>query len=492
MTEWTLLRPWWLLALLLPVVFMLWQWKLGPARQSFFRPALLAYLSGEAPSHQQHRHYWLLLPWALAVLALAGPAHREQEKLYQNNEVWIWMLDTSVSMLADDNPPSRLLNARYQLYDLLEQAQGKRIALIAYAGDSYVITPPTDDHQTVRFMLQELEPDVMPVAGSDPVAALRRALDLAGHAPHDQVRLLLITDDLLPAQKQAMLPMLRSADLPLDVLAVGTPAGAPIRQKDGTLLKDRLGQLIIARSHQEELADLVKDTGGRLVRTDASAAELRRLLAPSLTSQARLVSQQTQAFQEEGYWLMLPLLGLIWYFRTGWFFVLLIGLLPHLAPQANAATANELYQQGEYIQAAEAFSDPMWQANAWYRAGQFAKAAEAYRRVGDHAQALYNLGNALVHLEAWTAALDAYDRALQLDPDLADARFNRNLVTDWLRQQSQQQRRQGGSNQNSPAIQTKAETSRLDLVPEDPGNLMRNRLRLQQEKRMHKESSQTW
>ena len=56
------------------------------------------------------------------------------------------MLDTSRSMLADDVPPSRLLNARYQLFNLLEQSPGRRIELIAFAGDEYVIAPPNDDH----------------------------------------------------------------------------------------------------------------------------------------------------------------------------------------------------------------------------------------------------------------------------------------------------------------------------------------------------------
>ena len=138
MADWTLLRPWWLLALGLPLLLLYWHWRQHHTGQDFIRQSILRYLRGQAQKDDKRPNaLWWLLPWALGVLALAGPAHRQSEALYQSDEIWIWMLDTSRSMLADDVPPSRLLNARYQLFNLLEQSPGRRIALIAFAGDAF-------------------------------------------------------------------------------------------------------------------------------------------------------------------------------------------------------------------------------------------------------------------------------------------------------------------------------------------------------------------
>src|SRR5690606_29403837 len=56
------------------------------------------------------------------------------------------------------------------------------------------------------------------------------------------------------------------------------------------------------------------------------------------------------------------------------------------------------------------------------------------------AQALYNQGNALAREGRYEEAIDAYSRALEIDPGLEDAAANKQAVEDWLkRKQSQQE-----------------------------------------------------
>lgn len=488
MADWTLLRPWWLLALGLPLLLVYWHWRQHHTGQNFIRQSILRYLRGQTPSDAKRPHaLWWLLPWALGVLALAGPAHRQNEALYQSDEIWIWMLDTSRSMQADDIPPTRLLNARYQLFSLLEQSPGRRIALIAFAGDAYVIAPPTDDHQTLQFLLTELEPEVMPVAGSNPQAAVELALRMAEHHP---ARLLLVTDDLNAQQGQALASRLKRRQMPIDILAVGSEAGAPIRMKDGSLFKDRTGQLVVARSNFAELTKLAQGSGGRLLRSDRNPLDLQPLLQPQ-HQPGSASDQQQWRLQDLGYWLLLPLLPMVLLFRRGWFFSLCLAV-SLLQPSAGwAADAMELYQRGEFAAAAQAFSDPLWQGNAWYRAGRYAEAAAAYRQVENSPEALYNLGNALAYQQDFPAALEAYGAALQLDPELLDARYNRALVEQWL----QRQQSRAAKSPRAPAPASKRDATPgdlLDKVAEEPGNLMRNRLRLQQQRRLKQEPTQTW
>ena len=84
-------------------------------------------------------------------------------------------------------------------------------------------------------------------------------------------------------------------------------------------------------------------------------------------------------------------------------------------------------RRGEFQAAAQTFRDPMRQGVAWYRAGDFEKAEQAFARV-DTASAEFNRGNCLVFRGKYEAAVERYDRALALDPELEDARINREIA----------------------------------------------------------------
>lgn len=85
------------------------------------------------------------------------------------------------------------------------------------------------------------------------------------------------------------------------------------------------------------------------------------------------------------------------------------------------------FRSGEYVEAAKAFSDPMWQGAAWYRAGEFEKAAQVFAR-RDSAEAFYNQGNAWLMHGNYGEAARCYEKALARRPDWAEAAENRALA----------------------------------------------------------------
>ena len=95
-------------------------------------------------------------------------------------------------------------------------------------------------------------------------------------------------------------------------------------------------------------------------------------------------------------------------------------------------TADQLgqrhFRRGEYVEAAKAFRDPMWQATAWYRANEFEKAAQTFARLGT-AEAYYNQGNCWLMLGQYEKAISSYDRALAKRPNWNEAMENRILAT---------------------------------------------------------------
>ena len=90
-------------------------------------------------------------------------------------------------------------------------------------------------------------------------------------------------------------------------------------------------------------------------------------------------------------------------------------------------TADQLgyryYQKKTYQKAANTFEDPSFKAASWYRAGEFKKANAIYRNLSDK-RGKYNLGNTFVMLGEYDKAIEAYEVALQMDPDFTEAREN--------------------------------------------------------------------
>ena len=75
--------------------------------------------------------------------------------------------------------------------------------------------------------------------------------------------------------------------------------------------------------------------------------------------------------------------------------------------------------------AARLLRDPAWTGYTLAARGRYLEAVEAF---GSAAANAYDRGNALVGAGLYGRALDAYDEALQADPEDEDARYNRALV----------------------------------------------------------------
>jgi Ca-activated chloride channel family protein len=129
---------------------------------------------------------------------------------------------------------------------------------------------------------------------------------------------------------------------------------------------------------------------------------------------------------------------------------LLIVLAP--LPRAHAFEWQDLWQRPDQRgleafetqqadRAAELFENPEWRSAAQYRAGQFEASAGSLANI-DSAAGPYNRGNALAKAGQLPAAIGAYDRALELDPSDEDARYNRDVVQQFLQDNPEQQQPQ--------------------------------------------------
>jgi Ca-activated chloride channel family protein len=88
--------------------------------------------------------------------------------------------------------------------------------------------------------------------------------------------------------------------------------------------------------------------------------------------------------------------------------------------------AAQALKQGDAKTAAELFEDPQWRAAAQHRAGDFDVAAKGFDQ--QTPASLYNKATALARAGKIPDAIKTYDEALKLNPDMDDAKFNKELL----------------------------------------------------------------
>ncbi len=448
------MRPYWLLLLplLAWLLWQLWQRQQRSGRwQALLPPAFHAALL-KGGGNRRSRLPWIALglAWLLAVLALLGPSwQRLTHSDLKPADPLVVMIELTPQMLASDGAPTRLEQAKRKLLDLLQLRRDAQTAIVVYAGSAHTLVPLSNDLATSRNLLESVKPSIMPVPGRRADRALEQALKLLDQAGQGLGRLLLITSALDEQEQRGIREALEDRGERLHILGVGSLQGAPILQDDGSFLKDGDGAILIPRLQEAGLIRLAQAVEGRYQRAGVSERDLRQLgLLDSSTTLTRDGEQRTlHVWLDQGHWLLLPLLLLAACAgRRGWLFCLPL-LSLSLAPSAQALPLEDLWlrpdqqgqrllQAGEPKAAAERFENRQWQAMALYQAGDYAAAAERFAE-NPSATGHYNRGNALARSNELEDAIEAYDLALELQPDLQQARTNKALVEQLLEQRRQ-------------------------------------------------------
>lgn len=465
MADFHFLRPLWLLlllaAVLLPLVIRRFRqsdsgWsRIIPER--LLRPLISQ--SGAAGTPRKSPVWPAVAAVVTLAIALAGPSWRQAPTpLQQQNDSLVVVLDLSLSMLATDVEPDRLTVAKRKIRDILKAREGALTALVVYAADAHVVTPLTDDRNTIEGMLDVLEPVIMPAAGNRTDLGIQRGLELLEQGAPGNGRLLLIADNVGERYREQVTDRLAGSRFPLSTLTVGTTEGGPIPLARQGFIRDN-GDIVIARANPEGMENLARRNGGKshqltITNEDIVTLELRPI--DSADWQDSDQDLTVNRWQDDGYWLLwlaAPLVLIGW--RRGAMVIMLFALLPLTPRPAMALDWDSLWSRQDQrapeliakdpALAARMLDDPGWRGSALYREGDYESAAEAFAGAGTPS-AEYNRGNALARAGKLEEALKAYNKALEQQPDNEDAQFNRELVKQLL---EQQQNESGGDGDES-------------------------------------------
>jgi Ca-activated chloride channel family protein len=454
------LQPLWLL-LLPPLWLLVWAYARRLRRQSMWDricdSRLLRHMTaGQAHGTGRNAYPWILgAVLTLGVIAAAAPSwSRVSYPVMESTSARVVVLDLSRSMLVQDVRPDRFRHAVAAASEIVASGYQGETGLVVFAGAAFVLAPLSRDDTTLLAFLEAVHPDTMPQDGSNLVQAIATAQDLLKASVRGHGQILLITGGDIESEAPVRAAQAAAAQgHRVSVLAVGTAAGGPSLDSEGGLQRDANGRVQIRKTNFDLLRRVALAGNGSLVATGANVGDDdllgARLDANQLVESDRRADSSMREAANDGawlVWLMLPMTLLL--FRGNQLWTLLLPLLV-LAPVEREARAGEwdgfwthpekiafqAYARADYDRALQTTDDPLLRGASHYRGGDYDRALEQFS-MGDSAESIYNRANALAQLQRFAEAIAAYQQALELDPAIRSASYNKRLIELFLEQQS--------------------------------------------------------
>jgi Ca-activated chloride channel family protein len=257
---------------------------------------------------------------ALVGIAVAGPRWGEERTVSRSRGIdMVLSLDASLSMMAEDERPSRLERMKQEVRRLRAASPGDRVGMIAFAGRSYVLSPMTVDEGALDLFLDNLDPSVVGQAGSSLARTIKQGVDLLTLTNSGADRALVVMSDgeAFEPIEDVVAEAKRAGEEGVSLVTVGfgSTRGAPIpmRAPDGsrTTKKDENGNTVMTAYHPEYLEAAAEAAGGTFIDAQATdkASRVKAAVA-NLRTQARASlggETKTPRYQ----WLLFPAFALL-------------------------------------------------------------------------------------------------------------------------------------------------------------------------------------
>jgi Ca-activated chloride channel family protein len=518
-------HPWWLPAGAAGCLVLIGLWYRYDARQktdlekfvaAHLRPQLTRSIS---VAGRRARRASFLAAVACLFLALSGPlvGYRWEEITRRGYDI-VFAIDTSRSMSTPDVRPDRLTRAKLAIDDFAAQLDGDAVGIVAFAGRASLVSPITLDYGAFHETLNAIDTNTIARGGTNISAAIREAQVALERRPGSDKVLILVTDgeDLEGDSLDAARTAARQNGLKIYTVGVGTLAGELIPLppgEGGGFVKDEAGALVRSRLDEAALKAIAAATGGVYAPLGAQGEGLETIFKAVFGSVGKhdLAVRRRKIYIERYQWPLAAAVGLL-------FASLLIGTRRRRGAAGTAGNAGASVTakartavsvvpglllfamvpiRGTHAAVTSPINDEQ-KGTAAYRSGRFPQAAQAFeqsigrapssdaQRLAVQEDAYYNLGNALYRsgqmteksdrgttIEKWTEAVKAYETALQLRPDDADSKYNRDLVKrkiDALRQPPPPPQNQGSGKGQAPPPPQSQGPGKNKAPPPPPGS----------------------
>ncbi len=228
-------------------------------------------------AHVSEAFYWLklallIVAGSLMLVALTRPQWGERSVEAKREGVDIIVaIDTSLSMLAQDVKPNRLSKAKREVSFLIENVQGDRLGLVAFAGQAFIQVPLSTDRAVTKMMLSLIDVNTIASQGTclaEAIFVSRKAFD-QGETKYKT--LILITDgEDHEGEALQQAELAAKEGIRIYTVGLGHKEGAPIPLLDDRgqvtgYKKDAQGKVVMSRVADKSLKQIAKITQGAYI-----------------------------------------------------------------------------------------------------------------------------------------------------------------------------------------------------------------------------------
>ena len=222
------------------------------------------------------------------IIALTEPRFGTRTEIVKRMGIDIVIaIDTSYSMLAEDIKPNRIMQSKYEINRLIDNLMGDRIALIAFAGDSFVQCPLTTDYGAAKTMLEYIDVGILPSPGTNLELAISGAIELlerGSEAGSESQLIILFTDgENISGNPDYAARRAASNGIRIFTIGIGTTGGEiiPIRNDGGQLeyyKKDTKGNVVKTSLDEKTLRNIAKKTNGSYLRSVSGEVDIQSII----------------------------------------------------------------------------------------------------------------------------------------------------------------------------------------------------------------------
>ena len=217
------------------------------------------------------------------IVATAKPKWNKEVQIVKKEGIDIVVcIDVSKSMDAQDIKPSRMDRAKDQISLFIDQLKGDRIAIVAFAGQSFVQCPLTDDYGAAKLFLGLLDSETVPSYGTDIGGSITTALSLFGEKEKHKVIVVVSDGEDLEENAAKIAEEASKERAIIYTLGIGSPEGStiPIKDESGNTVyaKDDDGNIVFSKLDISTLSQIAKSANGRFFPITPQQSEIFEIM----------------------------------------------------------------------------------------------------------------------------------------------------------------------------------------------------------------------
>jgi Ca-activated chloride channel family protein len=488
-----------LLLLLAPIVLYLLLYSALKTRQKNWQ--LLAQLRNFSETLTTKIIWPHIITVTILAFAVLRPSLGYQEiKIKQESLDFLFLVDISQSMLADDLKPNRLVIAKQKIIDTIKLSEKNnklvRLGLILFAGSAYTYCPLTEDQNAFKTFVNSIDTELIQQPGSNISSAISLANELLQATNSSKAKVILLSDfEEVNNQDNNIIELVKKTNLNISGIGIGTEAGSPIKLPNGRYVRDHTGQFVISRLAQKRLSNLSANLDKPFVQVTLDNSDLEQIILNQ--SGEILENEQTiKNYNELGSWLCLIgllLLLIFWLINHPAIlftlvFIISFNLADIRAEEAVSFSslvnteklAFDAYQSGDFEQAKSLYESALLNnpndnklhaglAATLHQLKKYEEASGIYTKLAEDAktgrekfEAYYNAGTSSLFGNDITNSISNLEKALQIKPDDQKAKTNLELAKKRQQEQEQKQEEQKQEENKEDKDSEKKDTEEKD------------------------------